>query len=324
GKEKISKSKGGAEPIPKAAETYGVDAMRLYYSHVSSPFVDVEWDPSVVTSYRNRVSHIWNLAQEILSMKEEENPDLDKWMKSMFARRIKRINEFMERYDLRDAANDIFFEIPNDIRWYRRRGGNNGKLLKEMLGEWVKLMAPFTPHLAEEIWEKLGNKGFVSLETFPEYDESMISTEAEAGELLIKGLMEDIQEILKVTGIKAKKIYVYTAEDWKWDVYEKILKGEDVGKIMKELMQREELRKLGKEVSKFIKDSIADLKKLPEQDKKRFGAKINEFEILRNAVDFLEKEFGAEVVVEKAEKPVYDPANKSRYARPLKPAIYVE
>ncbi len=324
GKEKISKSKGGAEPIPKAAETYGVDAMRLYYSHVGSPFVDVEWDPNIVINYKNRISYIWNIVQDILSTNGEENLDIDRWIKSVFARRIKRINEYMERYNLRDAANDIFFEIPNDIRWYRRRGGNNGKLLREILKDWTKLMAPFTPHLAEEIWEKLGNNGFVSLEIYPKYDESMVSPEAETSELLIKRLIEDIQEILKVTGIKASKIYVYTAEDWKWEVYEKILKGEDIGRIMKELMQREELKKLGKEVSKFIKDSIVDLKKTSEQDKRRFEVRINEFEILRNAADFLEREFGAEVIIEKADKPEYDPANKSRYARPLKPAIYVE
>ncbi|KAA0013960.1 MAG: hypothetical protein FE037_03135 [Thermoplasmata archaeon] len=84
------------------------------------------------------------------------------------------------------------------------------------------------------------------------------------------------------------------------------------------------MRKLGKEVSKFIKDSIADLKKLSEQDKKRFEVRIDEFEILRNAADFLKKEFGAEIIIEGADKPEYDPANKSRYARPLKPAIYVE
>ena len=324
GKEKISKSKGGAEPIPRAAETYGVDAMRLYYAHIGSPFVDVEWDPKTVLNYKNRISHIWNIICEILSMEGKENQDIDRWMKSAFARRVKRINDFMERYDLRDAANDIFFEIPNDIRWYKRRGGSNGKLLRELLAEWAKLMTPFTPHIAEEIWEKLGNKNFVSLENYPECREEDISPEAEACEHLIRDLMADVQEILKVTGIKPSRIYIYTSESWKWDVYEKILAGEDIGSIMKELMQREELRKLGKEVSKFIKDSIADLKKLSEQDRKRFEVRIDEFEILKNAADFLKKEFGAEIIIEKADRPEYDPANKSRYARPLKPAIYVE
>ncbi|MFP4546111.1 MAG: leucine--tRNA ligase, partial [Methanomassiliicoccales archaeon] len=41
---KISKSKGGAEPIPDAAETFGVDPLRLYYAHIASPFADVAWD----------------------------------------------------------------------------------------------------------------------------------------------------------------------------------------------------------------------------------------------------------------------------------------
>lgn len=324
GKEKISKSKGGAEPIPRAADTYGVDAMRLYYAHAGSPFVDIEWDPSNVINYKIRISHIWHIFQEILSLDEKEHPILDKWIKSTFNKRIKRVNDLMDGYNLRDTANEIFFEIVNDLRWYRRRGGGNGKLLKEILRDWSKLMAPFTPHIAEEIWEKLGNKGFVSLEKYPEYDENLEYPMAEAGEYLIKRLMDDLQEIFKVTGIKAKRIYVYVAEDWKWTVYEKILREEDVGMVIKELMQDEKLRKIAKDVTKFVKDTVLDLKKLSQYDREIFMIKIDEFDVLKNSTEFLRQEFDADIIIERAENPSYDPSNKSRYAKPLKPAIYVE
>ncbi len=59
GKEKISKSKGGAEHIAEAATKYGVDAMRLYYSHIGSTFVDIEWDSEKVTKYKNRLANIY-------------------------------------------------------------------------------------------------------------------------------------------------------------------------------------------------------------------------------------------------------------------------
>ena len=108
------------------------------------------------------------------------------------------------------------------------------------------------------------------------------------------------------------------------DVYEKILAGEDIGSIMKELMQREELRKLGKEISKFVKDAVSDLRKLTAQDRERYSTRIDEYSAISKAVEFLEKEFGADVIVQSAENPERDPGGKAKFARPLKPAIYVE
>ncbi|HDO19709.1 MAG TPA: leucine--tRNA ligase [Thermoplasmatales archaeon] len=324
GKEKISKSKGGAEPIPSAAKTYGVDAMRLYYAHIGSPFVDVEWDPEVVINYKNRIFTIWNTVNELIELEDKEDEQLDRWLRSTFARRIKRITEFMDRYDLRDAANEIFFEIPNDIRWYRRRGGSNKSLLRNIVERWTKLMTPFTPHLAEEIWETIGNEGFVSDGTYPEYNSQELDVKAEIGEDLLKDVVGDINEILKVTGIRPTKIFLYVARGWKREVYMRLSRGEEIGTVIRDLMKDENLRKMGKEVSKFVKDAVVDIKKLPEQERGRYQIEIDEKKILESGKKFLETEFGAKIVIEDADSPSYDPSNKSRFARPLKPAIYVE
>jgi leucyl-tRNA synthetase len=91
GKEKISKSKGGAEPIVEAAVTYGVDAMRLYYLHIGSPFVDIEWDPETVFKYKNRIINIWKLVQQISTIKDEKQENLDNWLRSSLQRRIQKV-----------------------------------------------------------------------------------------------------------------------------------------------------------------------------------------------------------------------------------------
>ncbi|RLF32563.1 MAG: leucine--tRNA ligase, partial [Thermoplasmata archaeon] len=131
GTEKISKSKGGAEPIPKATEVYGVDTMRLYYAHICSPFVDVEWDPEVLKVYKSRINQLWNLAMDLLTQDGEDQSEIDAWLKSILMRRIGKILSFMDGYNLRDAANEIFFEIPNDLRWYKKRGGRNREVVRE-------------------------------------------------------------------------------------------------------------------------------------------------------------------------------------------------
>lgn len=325
GKEKISKSKGGAEPIPKAVEQYGVDAMRLYYAHSASPFVDVEWDPQLVSNYKNRISSIWNMVNELLEVNGKENGHLERWLRSSMARRINLINKYMEEYNLRDATNEIFFEIPNDLRWYIRRGGKDRNVIMEILEKWIKLVSPFTPHLAEEMWEKIGKEGFVSLERFPEFEERYISAEDEVEEDLLKEVMNDLKEIVKVTKIKPKRIFLYTSPRWKREVYERLLKGEEVGKVIKDLVQRKDLKDKGKEISKFVGETAKELRMLSSDDKEKFRISINELEFLKECADFIKKEFGAEeVIVESAETCSYDPAKKSRFAKPLKPAIFIE
>ncbi|HID24937.1 MAG TPA: leucine--tRNA ligase, partial [Thermoplasmata archaeon] len=325
--EKISKSKGGAEPIPIATKLYGVDTMRLYYAHIGSPFVDVEWDPVVVEVYKNRINQLWNLAIELIDADEETQHNLDRWLRSSFMRRIKNISSFMDSYNLRDAANEIFFEIPNDFRWYKRRGGGNKEVVDVLLQCWIRLIAPFTPHLAEELWEMIGKKGFVSLESYPEYSPEEVSIESEVGEQLVKDVIGDIKEILKVTKKTPKKIYLYTAPRWKYIIYKKILGKKDavdVKTLMKELMQNEEMRKKGKEVSKFIGEVMKEKKIFSPSDCERYKVGIDEKSYLTDAAVFLQKEFDATFVIQDAEECTYDPVNKSRFAKPLKPAIYIE
>ena len=79
---KISKSKGGAEPIPGAIERYGVDGMRLYYAHIGSADSDIVWDPEAVSSYRQAIERTLDLAIELVKGKEKKNEHIDKWLKS--------------------------------------------------------------------------------------------------------------------------------------------------------------------------------------------------------------------------------------------------
>jgi len=329
GKEKISKSKGGAEHINEAATTYGVDAMRLYYAHVGSPFVDIEWDQEVVTKYKNRVVNIYKMINQINTLEDKKDENLDNWMKSITQRTIKKTLDAFETFDIRIATNEIFFEFQKSIQWYLKRGGGNKKLLKEVLSDWLKLMTPITPHLTEELWTLFG-KGFISLEKYPQYKPDTVSEKDEVGEKLLSDIVDDVNQILKVTGMKPKKLYMYVSPMWKKQLFEKALALQkenklEMGSFMKTAMSDPELRKQGKEVSDFISKTIGEIKKLNENDKKRFEVKIDEKTYLEKAVEFFKREFSTEINILSADdKNVYDPAKKARFAVPLRPAIYLE
>jgi leucyl-tRNA synthetase len=329
-KEKISKSKGGVEHISEAAIKYGIDSMRLYYSHIGSPFIDIEWNPEAVLKYRNKIENIYKLFKRILNMGNKINKNLDNWLLSIFNRRIKKIVSNLDNYDLRLASNEIFFDLNKDIQWYLKRGGGNGILLKKLFHKWIILMTPFTPHLAEEFWEILDQKKFVSNELYPIYNSKEIFEQEEVGEYLISKLIEDANEIIKVTKIKPKKIHIYNCPNWKNKVLIKSLElhsdnNFNVGQIMKELMLDSELKKYSKFVVKYVNKIQSEIKKFNKVDIRRYMVNFNSYDYLENSKDYLKNIFSCDIKIYHAEdNDIFDPKDRSKYAIPLRPAIYIE
>jgi leucyl-tRNA synthetase len=329
GKEKISKSKGGAEHITKAANVYGVDAMRLYYAHVGSPFVDVEWDTEIVIKYKNKIANIWKLVKQLSARKNIKNENLDNWLTSTINRRIQNIIDAFETYDLRIVSNEIFFEYQKDIQWYLKRGGGNKQLLRKFVKTWIILMTPVTPHLAEELWH-LGEKDLVSMTSYPTSNPKGISEKDEVGEYLLSEVVDDVNEILKVTKMTPKTIHIYVSPSWKRDAFKKALELDaehkfNVGSMMKDLMADPKMKPVAKQVSQFVGKLAGEIKRLNETDKKRYLANVNEGKYLENAKEYLKDVFSCDIAIFSGDdKDLYDPANKVRYAVPLRPAIYVE
>jgi len=80
---------------------------------------------------------------------------------------------------------------------------------KETFGKFLQLLSPICPHITEELWEKLGNKKFISLEKWPVADEKKIDEKFEKQEEAVDKLKSDIEHIKKLIGKKDAKVYVY-------------------------------------------------------------------------------------------------------------------
>ena len=325
---KISKSKGGAQPIPGAAERFGVDSLRLFYAHIASPFADVEWDEDAVESYRSRLDRIIRMVGDLKgSGSLGKGSNIDRWMLSRIASRSIAIFQGMERYDLRNMANEVYFEMFNDIRWYLRRGGNDKDTILTALDSWVRMMLPITPHVAEELWEVLEGEGMVSVAEYP-MDGSQIP-EAEAAEDYMRSVLSDINEIIRVTGMKASKVHLYTSPAWKAKVLEIGLElaggeGVNIPSLTKTCMSDPDIRKYGKQAADFAKRTAQDLMKRSMGEMERMKVQVDELSYLTEASPFLSEEVKAEVIVHSADDASYDPAGKAKASQPRRPAIYVE
>ena len=328
---KISKSKGGAQPIPGAAERYGVDSLRLYYAHIASPFADVEWDEESVENYTAKMERIPKTVEEMKAHTcKGEMDDIDRWLVSRVNSRISAIRKGMKDLDLRMLANEVYFEMYNDLRWYARRGGCNGDATKRAIDAWIRMMAPITPHVAEELWESMGGKGFVSISPFPEKIDEELDIQVEQAEEYLKGVMADINEILKVTGIKATTIYLYTTSAWKLTVYGtglKMARGKEISVpgLTKAAMADQVIRAKGKEVSDFARKVAEELVKRSPQELDRLSVGFDELRYLKNAAPFMTSELGCDVFIYSADDPeIKDPQRKAKAAKPRRPAIFVE
>jgi len=164
---KISKSKGGVEPIPRIVREYTADGIRLYYANIGNPHTDVVWDPDNAETYRSRLQQIWALILSVLKVKGTKKRAIDQWLKSRVNTTIGKVSAYLEGSDLREAAQDVFYTLPSDLEWYLRRGGENTKVVRYVLERWVPMTAPFTPHLSEELWMRLGRKRCVSVAEWP-------------------------------------------------------------------------------------------------------------------------------------------------------------
>ncbi len=328
--DKISKSKGGAQPIPGAAEKFGVDGLRFYYAHIASPFADVEWVEETVYSYRQKLDRIISFVGELNEMAEDgPEGEIDRWIISRINGHVKVIRDAMDKLDLRQLATTTYFDMVNDIRWYVRRGGKNKATIRRILRTWINAMMPVTPHTAEELWAQSGFDGMVSEAQFPEYDGSLFSADAEYGENLVRDVIADSAQIIKVTGIQPKRVVIYTASAWKRKVMDNAVallkEGKlDIPGLTKRCMADEELRKNGKAVSDLAKKIAADYMR-STVDKAEPVACTDETALLSSASGFMSDEigFGIEVFNADAEG-IYDPKGKSKVAIPGRPAIYIE
>ncbi|MEA3136562.1 MAG: leucyl-tRNA synthetase [Thermoplasmata archaeon] len=324
---KISKSKGGAEPIPGAAKKYGVDAMRLYYCHVGSPHVDIEWDPDIVFDYRKHVDRLMRATDDAVAAKGAAAP-IDAWLKAAFGHAIADARKAYEAYDLRTAATGLVYGVPELLRWYERRGGANGAVLRPLVQDWAKALLPMLPHLAEEMHERAGGKGLATEARFPEA--APADGLALAVEDYLKAVLDDIQTVRKLANIaQPASLTLFTTPNWKRELTAKAVKmaadagGKfPMGQFMSESMADPHLRALGKFVQTFTSKLPAQVTQFSPAQKAILLSGADEAQILKDAADFLAREVGvAAVEVHRADQPSAPEHAKKGVAAPLKPGI---
>ncbi len=331
---KMSKSRGNVIPLVDIPRKYCADLYRLYIAFAADLSSTVDWKSENIRDTQNKLESFYYFTKSIIdSAKSDENGHLEKWLMSRLQHHIMEVTGNLEEMKTRTALEIALFEVWNDFRWYiQRKGETNAKILRRALKLWLKLLAPFAPHICEELWSETKEHGFISLAEWPQAKEELVNAQAEEKENLIKKTIEDTLNILKATKITPHKIYYYTASQWKWQVYLKILeksKHEEVklDEIMRELASEQELKGKLKEVAKFASKVMQETSRIPEKRKAdilKVGM-LKEKEVINNAKAFLAARFKTCIIVHgEDENERYDPKSRATLSVPYRPAIYIE
>ncbi|MDV3278086.1 MAG: leucine--tRNA ligase [Nitrososphaerales archaeon] len=320
---KMSKTRGNFVTWKTALQKYGPDAYRLALALTADGMDDADWRARNAEDAKVRVEAIIPFVKKSLkaSVKREKN-QLDSWLLSTMNRRIDAITQAMEEVKMRRAAALALQEVWNDVRWYIHRSDKSRKqTLTDVFIAWVRLIAPFTPFVAEQLNHELGGKGLVCQADWPSLKDFPIDEEAELSEIVVNRVLDDARNVLKVVKGPRSKLNVYVASNPARSYFVELVKAKakngGVGPVVKKFVGL-----------KIQPDRVFKLQyELGEELLGRFLSqnKFDEHKTLAAAAGFMSEELGIEVFVQKADDPkLHDPGKRAKDALPMKPAFYIE
>jgi len=164
---KMSKSKGNVVSPDDLVRDYGCDSLRLYEMFVGPPELDSEWDERGIDGVYRFITRFWKLAVDSIEANVEPTKEMIKLRHQM----VHTITRRLEDFSLNTVVSG-FMEFNNKfVELAKKEGGID----KETIQTFVTLLAPFAPHIGEELWERLGNTGSVfENNKWPEADEELM------------------------------------------------------------------------------------------------------------------------------------------------------
>ncbi|MCM1161062.1 MAG: leucine--tRNA ligase [Roseburia sp.] len=168
---KMSKSKGNVVAPDDLVRDYGCDSLRMYELFVGPPELDSEWDDRGIDGVYRFITRFWNLVMD----NKDSGIEATKEMLKVRNKMIFDISQRLENFSLNTVVSG-FMEYNNKLIDMAKKGGVD----KETLKTAVVLLAPFAPHISEELWHELGETDSVFHAVWPVADEkAMVDDEKE-------------------------------------------------------------------------------------------------------------------------------------------------
>lgn len=194
---KMSKSKGNVVNPDDYVDKYGSDAVRIYLMFMGPFDEGGPWDPNRFEGTNRFVNKVWELA---IAKYQENNHDsaVEAELESKLHKLIKKITQDVNVTRFNTALASMM-EFVNYASKIKQAGQVSKEQWQLVVTIFTKILAPFAPHLSEEIWEYLGQDGSVHVQSWPQYDEKLVKDDV-------------ITIVIQVNG-KLRAEFLMSAED---------------------------------------------------------------------------------------------------------------
>jgi len=192
--EKMSKSRGNVVEPLDMINKYGADSLRLYLVSNSSPDSDFGWDDKGMLGIFKFLNRVYDYFEDIKFGKVDSR--------------------------LESKLNKIIIEVTKDIENFKHNlaaikiralfnSFSKSKIDKKSAETFLKILSIYCPFVTEELWNKLGKKGFIGVENWPIANTKKINEKFEKEDELISKLRSDIDNVKKILNKENTKVYVY-------------------------------------------------------------------------------------------------------------------
>jgi leucyl-tRNA synthetase len=199
---KMSKRWGNVVNPDDIVETYGADTLRMFEMFLGPFDKSVNWSTNSIIGPRRFLERVWKLSDKI---SETNNSELE----NSYHSTLKKVTHDIKTMNFNTAISEMMIFV-NKIE-------EIGGLTKDIYSGLLKLLAPFAPHMTDELWEKLGNKGSIHVSEWPKYDENKIIAELKKIAIQVNGKVRgEIKLDQNCSEEDAKKFVLKMPEIEKW------------------------------------------------------------------------------------------------------------
>ena len=197
---KMSKSKGNVVSPLEIIEEFGADTARLFVLFAAPPERDLDWSEQGVEGCYRFLNRVYRLVDELAEVAKNDtnmgelNKE-DKAMRYTIHATLKKVTEDLSEKFGFNTAISALMELINEMYKYKELDNRNNAVIKEGIETIVTILAPFTPHIGEELWTMIGKSGSVFDITWPKYDESAL-------------VKDEVEVVVQVNGKVRGKITV--------------------------------------------------------------------------------------------------------------------
>lgn len=205
----MSKSLGNVVNPDEVVGELGADTLRLYEMFMG-PLEDMKtWNTGSVVGLRRFLERAWRLQERI---KNQESGIENKKVESLIHKTIKKVTDDIEELKYNTAISAMMICV-NELE-------KEESLPVIHYSQFLILLSPFAPHIAEELWENIGNKESIFLQPWPEYDEELMVDEMKTIVVQVNGKVRanlqlptgSTEEIVKKAALNDTNVQLYIAD----------------------------------------------------------------------------------------------------------------